>query len=165
MASNSDLDVEDYYFVEDDNDSASSKYVPCVNYPNDKVYPEDEKNGWVMLDEDTGPPNFYRFQGSCPNYMNLNKYTPGAVFDEFYEDRMWTILNENTNKYVRLGFLHNRTDISRWTQAFAWHQARLSQVWENVKLHAFIYTKSVWENVCVYNIILMDGLIPYHFDT
>ena len=65
MASNSDLDVEDYYIVEDDNESASSEYVPCVNYPNDKVYPEDEKNGWVGLDEDTGPRNIYRFEGSC----------------------------------------------------------------------------------------------------
>ena len=100
MASNSDLDVEDYYIVEDDNESASSEYVPCINYPNDKVYPEDEKNGWVRLDEDTGPPNIYRFKGSCQNYMNLNKYTPDAVFDEFSEDRMWTILSENTNKYV-----------------------------------------------------------------
>ena len=53
------LDGEDYYIVEDDNESASSEYVPCVNYPNDKVYPEDEKNGWVRLDEDTGPPNIY----------------------------------------------------------------------------------------------------------
>ena len=51
MASDSDLDVEDYYIVEDDNESASSEYVPCINYPNDKVYPEDEKNGWVRLDE------------------------------------------------------------------------------------------------------------------
>ena len=33
--------------------------------------------------------------------MDLNEYTPGAVFDEFVEDRkMWTILSENTNKYV-----------------------------------------------------------------
>ena len=32
--------------------------------------------------------------------MDLNEYTPGAVFDEFFEDRMWTILSENTNKYV-----------------------------------------------------------------
>ena len=52
MASDSDLDIEDYYIVEDDNESASSEYVPCINYPNDKVYPEDEKNGWVKLDED-----------------------------------------------------------------------------------------------------------------
>ena len=65
MASNSDLDVEDYYIVEDDNESASSEYVPYVNYRNDKVYPEDEKNGWVRLDEDTGPPNVYRFDRSC----------------------------------------------------------------------------------------------------
>ena len=84
MASDSDLDGEDYYIVEDDNESASSEYVPCVNYPNDKVYPEDEKNGWVRLEEDTGPPNIYRFEGSCQNSMDLNEFTPGAVFDEFF---------------------------------------------------------------------------------
>ena len=44
MASDSDLHVENYYIVEDDNESASSEYVPCINYPNDKVYPEDERN-------------------------------------------------------------------------------------------------------------------------
>ena len=65
MASDSDLDGEGYYIVEDNNESTSSKYVSRVNYPNDKVYPEDEKNGWVRLDEDTGPPNIYRFEGSC----------------------------------------------------------------------------------------------------
>ena len=32
------------------------------------------------------PPNIYRFEG--------------AVFDEFFEGKMWTILSENTNKYV-----------------------------------------------------------------
>ena len=59
MALDSDLDGEDYYIVEDDNVSASSEYVPCVNYPNAKVYTEDEKNGWVRLDEDTDPPDIY----------------------------------------------------------------------------------------------------------
>ena len=58
MASNSDIDVEDYYVIEDANKSDSSKYVPCVNYTNDKVYPEDVKNGWVRLEQDTGPPIF-----------------------------------------------------------------------------------------------------------
>ena len=100
MASNSDLDEEDYYIVEDDNESASSEYVPYANYANDKVYPEDEKNGWVRIDEDTGPPNIYRFEGPCQNYMDLNEFTLGAVFDEFLEDRMWTILSKNTTKYV-----------------------------------------------------------------
>ena len=65
MASDSDMDVEDYYIIEDANESASSEYVPCINYPNDKIYPEDAKNGWVRLEEDTGPPNIYRFEGSC----------------------------------------------------------------------------------------------------
>ena len=58
MASDSDLDREGYYIVEDDNESASFEYVPYVNYPNDKAYPEDEKNGWVRLEEDTGPPKY-----------------------------------------------------------------------------------------------------------
>ena len=83
MAFDSDIDVEDYYVIEDANESASSKYVPCINYANDKVYPEDVKNGWVRLEQDTGPPNIYRFEGSCCNYLNLNNYTPGAVFGEF----------------------------------------------------------------------------------
>ena len=100
MASDSDIDVEDYYVIEDANESDSSEYVPCVNYANDKVYPEDVKNGWVRLEQDTGPPNIYRFEGSCHNYLNINNYTPGAVFDEFFEGKMWTILSENTNKYV-----------------------------------------------------------------
>ena len=59
IASNSsDMDVDDYYVIEDANESDSSKYVPCVNYANDKVYPEDVKNGWVRLEQDTGPPIF-----------------------------------------------------------------------------------------------------------
>ena len=60
MTSNSsDMDVEDYYVIEDVNESVSTKYVPCINYPNDKVYLEDVKNGWVRLEQDTGPPNIY----------------------------------------------------------------------------------------------------------
>ena len=52
------MDVEDYYVIEDANESASSKYVPCINYVNDKVYPEDVKNVWVRLEQDTAPPLF-----------------------------------------------------------------------------------------------------------
>ena len=32
--------------------------------------------------------------------MDLNEFPPGAVFDEFFEDRMWTIFSENTNKFA-----------------------------------------------------------------
>ena len=32
--------------------------------------------------------------------MDLNEFTPCAVFDEFFEDRIWTILSENINKNV-----------------------------------------------------------------
>ena len=53
MAFNSsDMDVDDYYVIEDANESASSKYVPYVNYANDKVYLEDVKMvglGWSKI--------------------------------------------------------------------------------------------------------------------
>ena len=63
MASDSsDLDVEDYYVIEDANESASPGYVPCINYANDKVYPEDVKNGWVRLEQDIGPLIFIGFR-------------------------------------------------------------------------------------------------------
>ena len=100
MVSDSDINVEDYYVIEDANESDSSEFVPCINYANDKVYPEDVKNSWVRFEQDTGPPNIYRFEGSCHNYLNINNYTPGVVFDEFFEGKMWSILSENTNKYV-----------------------------------------------------------------
>ena len=59
MASDSsDMDVDNYYVIEDANESDSSKYVPSINYANDKVYPEDVKNSWVRLEQDTGPPIF-----------------------------------------------------------------------------------------------------------
>ena len=47
MASDSsDMDVGNYYVIEDANESDSSKYVPCINYANNKVYPEDVKK-WL----------------------------------------------------------------------------------------------------------------------
>ena len=94
------MDIDDNYVIEDANESDSSEYVPCVNYTNDKVYPEDVKNGWVRLEQDTGPPIFIGLRDPVCNYLNLNNYTPGAVFDEFFGGKMWTILSENTNKYV-----------------------------------------------------------------
>ena len=70
MASNSDIDVEDYYVIEDANESDSSKYVPCVNYANDKVYPEDVKNSWVSLEQDTGPPIFIGLRDPVVDYTS-----------------------------------------------------------------------------------------------
>ena len=58
MASDSDIDVEDYYVIEDANESDSSKYVPCLNYANDKVYPEDVKNVGLGLSKILALPIF-----------------------------------------------------------------------------------------------------------
>ena len=58
MASDSIIDVEDYYVIEDANESDSSKYVPCINYANDKVYPEDVKAVGLGLSKLLAPPIF-----------------------------------------------------------------------------------------------------------
>ena len=57
-SNSSDMDVDDYYVIEDANESDSSEYVPYINYANDTVYPEDVKNSWVRLEQDTGPPQY-----------------------------------------------------------------------------------------------------------
>ena len=45
----------------------------------------------------------------------------------------------NISHNVDSDFLYNRINICAWRQAFTCHQARLSQVLENVKIHSFIY--------------------------
>ena len=106
MASDSDLDAEDYYIVEDDNKSSSSEYVPCINYPNDKVYPENEKNVWVRLDEDTGPPNVYRFKESCffSNFLSIFYKCFAYVFGQFAMKAIklikWIYNSELNCKYI-----------------------------------------------------------------
>ena len=56
MASNSsDMDVDNYYVIEDANESDSSIYVPCINYANDKVYPEDVKMVGLSLSKILAP--------------------------------------------------------------------------------------------------------------
>ena len=45
----------------------------CVKFANSKV--EDKKMGWVWLEEDTGPPNLPRFEGSCQVFVDLQKST------------------------------------------------------------------------------------------
>ena len=86
MASDSDMDEEDYYIVEDANESVSSEYVPCINYTNDKVEDIQKMKRMVGLGlrKILVPQIFNRFEGSWCNYLNLNNYTPGAVFDEFF---------------------------------------------------------------------------------
>ena len=49
------IDVEDYYVIEDANESDSSEYVPCINYANDKVYPEDVKTVGLGLSKILAP--------------------------------------------------------------------------------------------------------------
>ena len=150
MASDSDMDVEDYYFIEDANESASSKYVPCVNYANDKVYPEDVKNGWVRLEQDTGPPNIYRFEGSCCNYLNLNNYTPGAVFDEFFEGKMWIILSENTNKYVHAKLRQAKCDKYKLYLPQVHWGSNQTLIWSQLTL---LWVVGVWHD---------DAYLIYH---
>ena len=88
---------------------------------------------------------------TCPTALTLT-----TIWIPEYLRKMtnsWLINTISQGHLCMIRFLHNRIDILSWRQAFAWHQARLSQVWENVKLLVFIYTWSVLENICLYNII------------
>lgn len=90
---------DDPYEIETDTE-VHGEQVPINNYQGDTVIPEDVRMGWERIHDDAGPTDIHSFTGSSRHYLNCTNYTPGEIFDELFEEKMWTILSENTNKYV-----------------------------------------------------------------
>ena len=77
--------------------------TPCTQYQDNVDLDADVNSGWVRLEQDTGPPVIHDFQGAHKTYLDINiqTATPGEYFDQFFENKMWTIISENTNSYVQ----------------------------------------------------------------
>ncbi len=98
---NSDLDEPDYYEIEQDVRRPHDEVIPLVNWSKDKVIEEDVINGWVRHEEDIGPGELYAFTGSRRYLFSSPPSTCLDYFHELFDNNMWTILSENTNKKVR----------------------------------------------------------------
>ena len=98
----SDLDAENNYEIEIEQGHCLER-TPYTHYQNDVDLDCDVNSGWVRLEQDTGTPVVHDFEGVCKTYLDINMQTatPGEYFNQFFKNKMWTILSENTNSYVQ----------------------------------------------------------------
>ena len=99
----SDSDMENNYMIEIEEQGHNLERAPCTQYQHDVDSDCDVNSGWVKLEQDTGLPVIHDFQGARKTYLDINMQTatPGEYFDQFFENKMWTIISENTNSYVQ----------------------------------------------------------------
>ena len=98
-----DSDTENNYVIEIEEQGHNLERTPCTQYQHDVDLDSDVNSGWVRLEQDTGPPVIHDFQGACKTYLDINMQTatPDEYFDQFFENKMWTIISGNTNSYVQ----------------------------------------------------------------
>ena len=102
-SSNSDPDTENNYVIEIEEQGNNLERIPCTQYQHDVDLDCDVNSGWVRLEQDTGLPVIHDFQVAHKTYLDSNMQTamPSEYFDQFFKNKMWTILSENTNSYVQ----------------------------------------------------------------
>ena len=98
-----DSDMENNYVIQIEEQGHNLERTPCTQYQHDVDLDADVNSGWVRLEQDTGPPVIHDFQGAHKTYLDINMQTatPGEYFDQFFENKMWTIISENTKSYVQ----------------------------------------------------------------
>ena len=98
-----DLDMKNNYVIQIEEQGHNLERKPCTQCQHDVDLDADVNSGWVRLEQNTGPPVIHDFQGAHKTYLGINMQTatPGEYFDQFFENKMWTIISENTNSYVQ----------------------------------------------------------------
>ena len=70
-----------------------------VNIPNDVENELDYEIGWEWIEEDTGP-LIGPYTGFRQCLLDPVKNKPQDFFNEMFDERMYTIISEETNKYA-----------------------------------------------------------------
>ena len=99
----SDSDTENNYVIEIEEQGCNLERTPCTQYQHDVDLDCDVNSGWLRLEQNTGPPVIHDCQGACKTYLDIDMQTamPSEYFDQFFENKMWTIISENTNSYIQ----------------------------------------------------------------
>ena len=91
----------DYYEIHTKNTNATENnhFIPIVNYSRDKIVDSDAQEVWERIQPDIIPD-----QGPFTDNQALNMSTdscqPEDFFHEVFDDRMFTIMAEETNNYA-----------------------------------------------------------------
>ena len=72
---------------------------PMVNYAGDTEIKEDYEIGWEWLEHDTGP-HIAPYTGFRQCLLDLTKNNPEDFFEALFSSHMYTIMAEETNKYM-----------------------------------------------------------------
>ncbi|MCG8626118.1 MAG: hypothetical protein MJE68_29485, partial [Proteobacteria bacterium] len=97
-----DGDGHNYYIIEEEQLSLTdySNQIPIVNYPGDKIWPEDEENGWKKIENDDIP-DYCPFLGHQGINLDTESRNPEDFFNNLFDLQMFIIIAEATNNYVR----------------------------------------------------------------
>ena len=100
-------DTNDYYEVQTElpNTDSNVQFIPIVNYPRDEILDSDVEQGWEKIQQDIIP-DHCPFTGTQGINMSTDSHLPEDFFNDIFDDRMFTIMAEETNnctkkKYVK----------------------------------------------------------------
>ena len=94
-----DTDQEVYLIEREQNRAPQHVQYPIVNYQRDIDLQEDIDNGWKRVDNNQVP-DYCHFIGNEGLNMNTTSRNPEDFFNNLFDDRMYTIIAEETNNYA-----------------------------------------------------------------
>ena len=100
--SSSDIETEEnnYVIEMEDNEHATPFEEPIINYDRDIELQEDIDDGWEKILNDQVP-DYCHFIGHQGLNMGTISRNPEDFFNELFDERMYTIIAEETNNYAR----------------------------------------------------------------
>ena len=98
--SDNDTEEDDYVIETEKNPTPHHVEYPIVNYERDINLQEDIDNEWERVENDQVP-DYCFFIGNEGLSMNTTSHNPEDFFNNLFDDRMYTIITEETNNYVR----------------------------------------------------------------
>ena len=95
---------DDYYIVEynlpHSPPTMHLQTIEIVNCQGDIELQEDLENGWLRITHDV-PPSNPQFTDTPGLNIETNAWEPEVFFDQLFDNRMFTIMAEETNNYAR----------------------------------------------------------------
>ena len=95
-------DTNDYYEVQTElpNTDSNVQFTPIVNYQRDEILDCDVEQGWEKIQPDIIP-DHCPFTGTQGINMSTDSRLPEDFFNDIFDDRMFTIMVEETNNYAQ----------------------------------------------------------------
>ena len=100
----SDVDnTNDYYEVQTEipNTHSNVQFTPIFNYPRTEILDCDVEQGWEKIEPDIIP-DHCPFTGTQGMNMTTNSQLPEDFFNDIFDNRMFTIMAEETNNYAQI---------------------------------------------------------------